>query len=76
LGTSKQSREIRNAKDLLPVNFLCLADTPPFSKAVTLLRLEGTIHLTKNAVYERMAKSEKWLCENIFRRSGLGGEKP
>jgi hypothetical protein len=79
LGALKRSREVRDAKDLLLVNFLYLTGTPSFSKTAALLRLEGTIHLTKNAVYERIEKSEKWLkwlCENIFRGGGLRGEKP
>jgi hypothetical protein len=63
----------------LPVNFPCLTGTPSFSRTAAVLRLEGTIHLTRNAVCERIEKSGKWLkwlCGNIFRGGGLRGEKP
>jgi hypothetical protein len=80
LGALKRSREIRDAKDLLLVNFPCLTGTPSFSRTAAVLRLEGTIHLTRNAACERIEKSGKWLkwlCGNIFRGGGLrGGEKP
>jgi hypothetical protein len=79
LGALERSREIKDAKDLLLVNFLYLTSTPSFGKTAALLQLEGTIHLTKNAVYERIKGSEgwlKWLSENILRGSGLLAEKP
>jgi hypothetical protein len=79
LGALKRSREIKDAKDLLLVNFLYLTSTPSFGKTAALLQLEGNIHLSKNAVYERITGSEawlKWLCQNIFRGSGLLAEKP
>jgi hypothetical protein len=41
LGALKRSREVRDAKDLLLVNFPCLTGTPSFSKTAALLRLEG-----------------------------------
>jgi hypothetical protein len=79
LGALERSREVKDAKDLLLVNFLYLTSTPSFGKTAALLQLEGNIHLTKNAVYERIGGSEawlKWLCQNIFRGSGLLVEKP
>jgi hypothetical protein len=63
----------------LLVNFLYLTSTPSYGKTAALLQVEGNIHLTKNAVYERIAGSEgwlKWLCHNIVRGSGLLAEKP
>jgi hypothetical protein len=79
LGALERSREIRDAKDLLPVNFLYLTGTPSFGKTAALLQLEGDMHLTKDAVYERIGGSEawlKWLCRNIFRGKGLAVKKP
>jgi hypothetical protein len=79
LGAWERSREIKDAKDLLLVNFLYLTSTPSFGKTAAILQLEGNIHLTKNAVYERIRGSEtwlKWLCQNICRGSGLLAEKP
>jgi hypothetical protein len=57
LGALEQLWEIRNVKDLLPVNFPCLTSTPSFSETAVLLQLEGTIHADQNAVYERIASS-------------------
>jgi hypothetical protein len=71
LRALKRSREIRDAKDLLPVNFPCLTSTPSFSKTAALLQLEGTIHLIRNAVYERIAKKEKWL-KRLFEGADYG----
>jgi hypothetical protein len=79
LGALERSREIKDAKDLLLVNFLYLTSTPSFGKTAAILQLEGNIHLTKTAVYERIAGSEawlKWLCENIVRGGGILAEKP
>ncbi|MDR2662727.1 MAG: hypothetical protein LBC31_07000 [Treponema sp.] len=79
LGALARSRKIRDAKDLLPVNFLYLTGTPSFGKTAAILRLEGSIHLNKNTVYERIAKSAawlNWLCQSIFQGSGLLVEKP
>lgn len=79
MGALERSREIKDAKDLLLVNFLYLTSTPSYGKTAALLQLEGNIHLTKNAVYERIAGSEawlKWLCHNIVRGNGLLAEKP
>jgi hypothetical protein len=52
----ERSREIKDAKDLLPVNFLHLTGTPSFGKTAAIVRLEGNIHLTKNAVFAYSCK--------------------
>jgi hypothetical protein len=41
IGRLERSREVKGAKDLLPVNFLYLTGAPPFGKTAALLQLEG-----------------------------------
>jgi hypothetical protein len=79
LGAFTRSRNIKDVKDLLLVVFMYLTNTPSFGKTAAILRLGEDIHLNKNAVYERIGKSEAWLgwlCQNICRRSGELAEKP
>jgi hypothetical protein len=42
-----------------------LTGTPAFGKTAALLQLEGNIHLTKNAVYKRIRKSDLNGCVKI-----------
>lgn len=70
-GALRRSRKIKNASDLLKLNLLYLTSGGSFGKTSAMLKLTGEYSLNKNAVYERIKKSSKWLnwlCENICRK--------
>lgn len=65
---TRSGRSVKTAGDLLKLIFLCLEEKGSYGQAAAVLQLTGEMNITKNAVYERFIKSEKWLkwmCEHI-----------
>jgi hypothetical protein len=79
LGALRRAREIKTAEDLLRLIFLYLTGGKSFAGTSAIVRMSGDFKLNKTAVYKRIRGSGewlKWLCQNIYRRSGLLAEKP
>jgi hypothetical protein len=79
LGALTRSRVIKNARDLLVLVLLYATSGKSIGGTSSILRISGKIKLNKNAVYERINKSEKWIrwmLENIARNAGLIGPRP
>lgn len=78
-GAITRSRKIKNAAELLRLNFLYLTSGGSFGKTSAMLKLTEENSLNKNAVYERVKKSSewlRWLCENICRKEYQIMESP
>jgi hypothetical protein len=78
-GALTRGREIKNARDLLVMILLYSTSGKSIGGTSSILRSSGEIQMNKNAVYERILKSEawvKWLLENISRDAMLIGERP
>jgi hypothetical protein len=79
LGALRRAREIKTPEDLLRLIFLYLTEGKSFAGTSAIVRMSGDFNLNKIAVYKRIRGSGewlKWLCQNIYRRSGLLTEKP
>jgi hypothetical protein len=79
LGAFARARNIKSVEDLLLVNFLYLTSAPSFGSTSAILKATEKIMLNKNAVYERIGKSEKWLgwlVANIYRENKVLVDKP
>lgn len=64
----RSGRSVKTAQDLLKLIFLCLEEKGSYGQTAAILQLTEEMNITKNAVYERFIKSEKWLkwmCEHI-----------
>ena len=78
-GAFTRSREIKNAEELLVLILLYVTSIGSIGGTSSILKSSETIKLNKNAVYERLLKSEewiKWLNENISYKSSLIGKCP
>lgn len=79
LGALTRSRKIQTASDLLKLNLLHLTSGGSFGGTSAMLKISEGLELNKNAVYERICKSGKWLkwlCQNFCRNSGFVVDKP
>jgi hypothetical protein len=79
LGALRRAREIKTPEDLLRLIFLYLTEGKSFAGTSAIARMGGEFKLNKIAVYKRIRSSAewlKWLCENIYRQSGLLTGKP
>jgi hypothetical protein len=78
MGAVTRSRKITDARDLLVLIMLYATSGKSMGGTSTILRSSG-IAMNKNAVNERIVKSEpwvRWLVEHIGRETGLTGERP
>jgi hypothetical protein len=77
-GALVRGRAIKNARDLLRLVFLYLAEGKFFSGTVALLKLGG-IRISKKAVFTRFqgcGEWQRWLCEHLYRNNEAVGEGP
>jgi hypothetical protein len=79
LGAITRVGKIKTARDLLLLNLLYLTEAQSFGKTSALLKIGGILPMNKNAVYERIIKSEQWLlwmCQTICRNQQVLVDKP
>lgn len=79
MGALLRSRVIKVATELLVLILLYVTSGKSIGGTSAILKTSEKIKMNKNAVYERLLKSErwvKWLNENIRRRAGLISERP
>jgi len=79
LGALVRSRVIKVATELLVLILLYVTSGKSIGGTSAILKTSENIKMNKNAVYERLLKSEKWLKwlnENISRTAGLISERP
>jgi hypothetical protein len=79
LGAFCRAREIQSPRELLRLILLYLTEGKSFAGTSALAQLSSGVELSKVALFKRMRNSAdwlRWLCENIYRRSGILEKKP
>jgi hypothetical protein len=79
LGAFKRARKIKTPEELLRLVLLYLTEGESFAGTSALVQLSREASLTKMAVFKRIQNCcdwLKWICEHIYRQSGLLLEKP
>jgi len=79
LGAMVRSRVIKCATNLLVLILLYVTSGKSIGGTSSILKSSEKIKMNKNAVYERLLKSEswvKWLSRNISVNAGLISERP
>ena len=79
LGALSRARKIKTPEELLKLILIYLTEGKSFAGTSAIMQLMGASQLTKKAVHKRMVNSAEWLqwlCENIYRQSGIIAPKP
>jgi hypothetical protein len=79
LGALQRAREIQTPEELLRLILLYLTEGRSFAGTSAIIKLGGEADISKVAVFKRMRNSAawlQWLCENMYRQTGLIAEKP
>jgi len=79
LGALLRAREIKTAEELLRLILLYLTEGKSFRGTSALMQLSGEAQLSDVAILKRFRNCGdwlQWLCENIYRKSGLIVAKP
>ena len=79
LGALQRAREIKTPEELLRLILLYLTEGKSFAGTSAIMQLIRESNLTKKAIHKRVRNSAKWLqwlCENIYRHTGLIAAKP
>jgi hypothetical protein len=79
LGAFGRAREVKTELDLIILILLYATSGKSIGGTSTILKSSGEMSLNKNAVNERLQKSEeylKWLIQNINEESGIIVKKP
>jgi hypothetical protein len=79
LGALQRAREIKTAEDLLWLILLYLTEGKSLAGTSAITSLSGEAAMSKAAVFKRIRNSGlwlQWLCENIYRNSGLLMKSP
>ena len=79
LGALRRRRGIQTAADLLRLILLYMTEGVSFAGTVALAQLSEIAEISKVALFKRLRNSKswlQWLCQNIYRQSGLTSEKP
>jgi hypothetical protein len=79
LGAFQRAREIQTPKELLRLILLYLTEGKSFAGTSALAYVSSGVELSKVALFKRMRNSAgwlRWLCETIYRRSGILKKKP
>lgn len=78
-GAFTRARNIKTAEDLLALNMLYITNEGSFQMASAMMKLTKGISVNKNAVYERITASWRWLrwmAEELCKKQGAKIEKP
>jgi hypothetical protein len=79
LGAFRRAREIQTPEELLRLILLYLTEGKSFAGTSALAHVSSGVELSKVALFKRIRNSAgwlKWLCETIYRRSGILEKKP
>ena len=79
LGAFERGRVVKTALDLLVLVLLYVTSGKSIGGTSSILKSSGDMAMNKNAVNERLAKSEawvKWLAENISLNGGFISARP